>query len=670
SILNFLSPDTKSVKIRRAALKALAKYQRPDLIKFFLKELKLFPQNADLVLDALRRFPNSAFENKIEKHYFEWSDSARLAVIPFAAERDLKLLTAALLKETEGANPALRRQAWKGLAKLADKEQIEPMLALALKSGGEKEQQQALKAVAEAARRTKSERLLKKQLQTVYPSAADSQKIAILKLCKKMGGKAYFELVEKGLNSASPAVKNQAREILLKWQDDAALPALLEFARKNRNNKKSVLAVRQSVRIIRQSGMAAERAFLYLQKLMPLAKDVSEKQMIISALGQFPAYPAVRYLSSLLDHPELSDAAFNALSQIVSQRKDDSDLSPKEIYLATLEGRASEAVRQMIEQQRNLNKPPEGFEALFNGKDLSGWQAVAYSPPQKRALPESKLDSLQKAADREAKKHWLVSDGVLMFDGDGYLGLQTKREFKNFELLADWKIEKFGDSGIYLRGCPQVQIWDPAQWKVGSGGLYNNQKNPRNPLKTADKPTGRWNRFRIIMRGERVTVYLNDVLVTDNVILENYWERDKPVYEQGPVELQAHNSPLYFRNIFIRELPDEPPLFKGPLFNGKNLEGWKVIGGKPESWRVKDGILYTSGKGGGWISTVKEFGDFKLSLEFRVPAGGNSGVFIRAPHSGDPAYTGMEIQVLDDYAPVYANLKPWQYTGSIYGVQA
>ena len=106
------------------------------------------------------------------------------------------------------------------------------------------------------------------------------------------------------------------------------------------------------------------------------------------------------------------------------------------------------------------------------------------------------------------------------------------------------------------------------------------------------------------------------------------------------------------------------------LFNGKNLTGWQQIGGNESAWKAKDGILFTEGEGGGWLSTTQEYGDFKLELEFRVPKGGNSGIFLRAPHHGDPAYTGMEVQILDDYAHKYANLKPWQYTGSVYGVQA
>src|SRR5262245_13623984 len=107
-----------------------------------------------------------------------------------------------------------------------------------------------------------------------------------------------------------------------------------------------------------------------------------------------------------------------------------------------------------------------------------------------------------------------------------------------------------------------------------------------------------------------------------------------------------------------------------PLFNGKDTSGWKAIDGPMESWKVEDGILFCSGKGSGWLSTDAEYGDFDLELEFRVPKGGNSGVFLRAPHEGNPAFAGMEIQVLDDYDDQYANLKPSQYCGSLYDVVA
>jgi hypothetical protein len=115
-------------------------------------------------------------------------------------------------------------------------------------------------------------------------------------------------------------------------------------------------------------------------------------------------------------------------------------------------------------------------------------------------------------------------------------------------------------------------------------------------------------------------------------------------------------------------VPEEKPVPEGftSLFNGKDLTGWKVMGGKMEVWGAQDGILYVDGKGGGWLMTEKEYGDFELRLEFKVPKKGNSGVALRAPLMGDPAYQGMEIQILDDAN--YQGLRPAQHTGSIYDV--
>jgi len=107
-----------------------------------------------------------------------------------------------------------------------------------------------------------------------------------------------------------------------------------------------------------------------------------------------------------------------------------------------------------------------------------------------------------------------------------------------------------------------------------------------------------------------------------------------------------------------------------PLFDGKSLAGWEAVDGPISSWEAQDGMLVCVGKGGGWLSTTDEYGDFELELEFRLPKGGNSGVFIRAPHEGNPAYTGMELQVLDDAADEYKDLRPDQYTGSVYGIAA
>lgn len=200
------------------------------------------------------------------------------------------------------------------------------------------------------------------------------------------------------------------------------------------------------------------------------------------------------------------------------------------------------------------NTPPTGYGQLFNGKDLTGWKGLVEDPEKRAAMTPEELAEKQKAADEEMHATWTVSDGVLNFSGEGH-SLCTDRDYQDIDMLVDWKISPKGDSGIYLRGAPQVQIWDPAMWPQGSGGLFNNEIGPADPIRKADNPIGEWNHFRIIMVGEKVTVYLNNELVVDNVVLENYWNREIPIYESGQIELQNHGDPVSFKNVFIREIP-------------------------------------------------------------------------------------------------------------------
>jgi hypothetical protein len=206
------------------------------------------------------------------------------------------------------------------------------------------------------------------------------------------------------------------------------------------------------------------------------------------------------------------------------------------------------------------NTPPEGFVAVFNGKDLTNWKGLQKPPldnPIKRAAqsPED-FKKAQAEADDNMRAHWKVADGALVFDGKGR-SLATAKDYGDFEMWVTWKISAGGDSGIYLRGTPQVQIWDSSNKPaggLGSGGLYNNQKHPSKPTVKADKPVGEWNTFWIKMVGEKVWVKLNGVTVVDGVPLENYWDRKQPIFPTGQIELQNHSSPLWFKNVYIKEL--------------------------------------------------------------------------------------------------------------------
>lgn len=331
----------------------------------------------------------------------------------------------------------------------------------------------------------------------------------------------------------------------------------------------------------------------------------------------------------------------------------------------------------------HLKKMPYdyGFVSLFNGKDLTGWKGLVGNPIARAKMSDTALQTAQAKADLKMKEDWVVQDGLLNYTGNlRGENLATVKEYGDIEMYIDWKIQEKGDAGIYLRGTPQVQIWDTSRREVGaqvgSGGLYNNQKNVSKPLVVADNKIGEWNTFHIIMKADKVTVYLNGILVTDNIALENYWNRTLPLFVKEQIELQAHGTFVSYRNIYLRELPSSAPISLNAqeakegfslLFDGTHINEWT---GNTVGYVIKEGALVVNPENGsgGDLFTKNEYGDFIYRFDFQLTPGANNGIGIHAPLQGDAAYLGMEVQVLDSEDPQYANLQPYQYHGSVYGV--
>ena len=331
------------------------------------------------------------------------------------------------------------------------------------------------------------------------------------------------------------------------------------------------------------------------------------------------------------------------------------------------------------------HKAPEGFTVLFNGEDFSGWHGMGHFDIRELAKMTDEQRAEKRASDmKDLKEHWKVENGELVNDGKGVY-MTTDKDYADMELMIDYKLIPKGDSGIYLRATPQVQVWDFTEeagyWKLGadkgSGGLWNNTagRPGKDPLVLADKPIGQWNSFRIRQLGDRTWVWLNDKLVVEGAPLENYFDRSKPLFPKGPVQLQTHGNEVRWRNISIREISvdESNSLLRGKdpegfvkVFNGKDLTGWA---GAVENYEVRDGSIVCKPEKGGTLYTTDEYADFVVRLDFKLPPGGNNGLAIRYPGTGDGAYTGMcELQVLDTEDAKYTKIDPRQTHGSAYGI--
>lgn len=424
-----------------------------------------------------------------------------------------------------------------------------------------------------------------------------------------------------------------------------------------------------------------EQKLLFMEEQMAAAKNPVEKRNILSRIERIPGFSSFMLISKSLSDADIANDAASALARLALSDKKIEGTAVRtavEKALPLIKGEDSAVLVSKL--QPVLKKMPYdyGFVSLFNGEDLTGWKALVGNPVTRSKMSTAELAKAQAEANEKTKGDWVVKDGLLVFTGHGD-NLATEKKYADFEMYVDWKITAQGDAGIYLRGTPQVQIWDTSRRdvgaEVGSGGLYNNQKNASKPLKLADNKIGEWNRFHIIMKGEKVTVYLNGILVTDNVSLENYWDRNQPIFPKEQIELQAHGTYVAYRNIYLREIPtneaygltaEEKKQGFISLFDGSNLDQWT---GNKEGYKIDNGsVMVDPDAAGGNLYTNEEYSDFIYRFEFQLTPGANNGIGIRAPLEGDAAYMGMEIQVLDNESPKYKDLHVYQYHGSVYGV--
>ena len=515
-----------------------------------------------------------------------------------------------------------------------------------------------------------------------------SNKAEYINILAGLGGSEAVKTVSNLYQTGDNDVKEAALNALTGWSDNSTLSELFNICANDNPNGDKTKALKAYVAQVTGGNLPDDQKLLLLRKIMPYTVSTGDKKMVIKSLGNIKTFLCYTYLKQYLDNSQLKNDAANSLAKVIlPSNGDNNGLSGKDVKETLLKvkklvtGNDSQYLKIDIDNYVASLGDEDGFVSMFNGKDLSGWQGFVANPIKIKGFSSYKLKKLQEAANKKMHENWSVKDNTIAFSGKGANLCSVKDDYGDFEMVVDWRITKKGDSGIYLRGTPQIQIWDTSRVEVGaqvgSGGLYNNKKHESHPLVVADNPVNDWNTFRIKMVGERVTVYLNGILVVDNVVMDNYWDRSIPIFPKGTIELQAHGTDLAFRDVYVKEIDatefnltkEEKAEGFVSLFNGVDLTGW--VGNKVD-YQARNGEIVISGGNGshGNLFTEKEYKDFNYRFEFKLTPGANNGLGIRAPLKGDAAYVGMELQILDNTADVYANLKPYQYHGSVYGIIA
>lgn len=498
------------------------------------------------------------------------------------------------------------------------------------------------------------------------------------------GSQKAMDQLMSDYQNATGAQKRAAFEALTSWKSFDVIYPLLEIARNSKDNTEKSDAIDAIINTTAKSDQTQAVKYLFLREALEMASSDKQKNTVIDLLGRTNMYQALLLLEPYMDVPAVQEKAAQASMKIALDNPSFAGTKVASILnkvSQTLNNPDAGYHREAIKKFLNENPTDNGFISIFNGKDLTGWKGLVGNPITRSKMSAKELATAQAKVDKEAAENWIVEDGNIFFTGKGN-NLCTTKDYGDFEMLVDWKLYpgKEPDAGIYLRGTPQVQIWDISRTnvgaQVGSGGLYNNTTHESIPSKVADLELGVWNTFYIKMIGDRVTVSLNGEVVVDNVILENYWDRSQPIFAMEQLELQAHGSEVAYRDIYVKEIDRAEPFTLSDeekndnfevLFDGTNMHNWT---GNTKDYVIENGdlVIYPSVSHGGNLYTKKEYDNFVFRFEFQLTEGANNGLGIRTPMGVDAAYHGMELQILDNDAPMYKDLEEYQFHGSVYGV--
>jgi HEAT repeat protein len=681
AVLKYLNSKDKPVRL--AAIWAAGKIGQEGAIKSLIPVLKKgSAEEVEAVKDALLTMKGNGIVDKIAAPMITLPPAAQAAVIDVLAARGASNqfgLVSSLLKSS---NAGVKKSAYTALKSLATPNDL-PQLFILLNTAPEGQDisaiQQAVGAgVKGAGTQAVQGDLILKQM-SAAPSVAQSRYLAVL---AGIGGKSALTSVVKAYNTGDATTKNAAIYALSNWSDASAANELLSIAGKTSEASELNAALTGYVAAVSKSSKTPVNKVIMLRDVMALAKTDVQKELVLKELAKNRTFNALLFAGKYLDEPGTQQAAAQAVMSIALANKGFYSEEIKALInktIAVLKGQDSDYQKESLRKHLSELPSDEGFVSLFNGKDLAGWKGLVENPIARSKMSADSLAIKQKKADELAKTGWSAKDGELVFSGHGD-NLCTVKQYGDFEMYVDWKIQKDGDAGIYLRGTPQVQIWDTSRVdvgaQVGSGGLYNNAKNLSKPSKLADNAIGDWNTFHITMIGDRVSVDLNGENVVDNVILENYWDRKLPIFLKEQIELQAHGNQINYRDIYVKEIPQAKPFVLSEeekkdgfkvLFDGTNMHEWI---GNTKAYFIENGEMMVDPKrgGNGNLYSKEEYADFDFRFEFQLTPGANNGLGIRTPLEGDAAYVGTEIQILDNDAPIYKNLKEYQYHGSAYGI--
>lgn len=640
-----MTDDNEAVAL--AAIKAAGKIGGEISLKALIKELEGIHSNA--ATQALL-----SFNGKIDKGILNALDANKtlqIAALKIASERSMDVTATRVFSLMNSEDKDLQTAAFNALPNVVNQFHFKQLSQLI-----ENTDSKNIVLLQNALKNALASLSKEQQFNTVISYLNKSQKPYLY----------YPNLAQAGTNKAIEALykgyngtyKKAAIEALLQIDNSKIIDFLFNIAVNDKNYTSK--ALNRYTDLVAKSDFNTVHKYQLYRKALELTTDTDIQNRLILLLGETYNYQAFILVSKYMSQEATMETAANAVRNIISKNS---------------EHLGGAHVREILENAINCFKKIGNADAGYAiddiNKMLQGLPQLAYVSLFNNTQWDAITYTMNKPARKNSKPTgtWEKTTNGMKFNG-GEESILGTGDYENFELCFEWKGK--GKAGIGIRSIRQIDLGGKK-----SGALAYNTKGKNTPDKIADNNKEEWNTVNVKVQNDRVTIKVNGITTTNNVIIENTSENNKPIYRKGMILLIGEKEPVEFRDMYIRELPSTP-IFE--LSEKEKKEGFEVLfdGTSTHKWTGNtidyvpvDGTIYVSAEYGGFgnLYTIKEYSDFILRFEFAfMDEGVNNGIGIRTPMGVDAAYEGMEIQILDHDAPIYKGLNDFQQHGSVYGV--
>jgi HEAT repeat protein len=446
-------------EIRIPGVRAYARLEGSESVETLIDYMRSYPYYEDqlIAVEALSFTADSLARQKVAAAIADSPPVTKANMIMFVASGGEPVYFPLIAQYCNSQNNIVSEAAYDALPEVSRPGDTEMLISMALQNSNEERVADLLKAIAGSVKYSEnpanaSELFSKRVAKSGYNRT-------LLSALPLIGDRRSAECILKAFEAGDAESRDFIYSLMEQWPRNEITDALYEIVASG-NKSYQERAFREFCTRVQEGNIPGEQKLLLARRIEPWATSDERRLILINAVEDIRSFTGMVWLSGYLGKSDsVSQKAAAVIADIALPDENGHPGYTGEMAMEILQ-RAARVLKggekaAAAEAWISSVDGEEGFVSMFNGDNLDGWQGLVENPLARSRMTDKELAAKQKEADMEMRKNWSVDGGAIWFSGNG-ANLCSVEEYGDFEMLVDWRITKNGDSGIYLRGTPQV----------------------------------------------------------------------------------------------------------------------------------------------------------------------------------------------------------------------